>query len=152
MGRLKRSLQYKRLKSGLKKNSTYYRIRRFVRRLVSDPLRYYFHQKLKYYPHEYARHFEIKAASPPPPLFRTSETTISNVVDGPAGISNFNIPKIYKRNKHNKAKYRQTMSRELTNLKSTKLHSPMRTRQHKVKVQPKVEEPIITESSKTNTE
>lgn len=54
------SKRLRRLRSNQKKNSQYYRRRNFIRQLLNDPLKYYYYEKLRNYPHVYAHHFDIK--------------------------------------------------------------------------------------------
>lgn len=48
-----------RLKTGVKRNTQYYRIQKFIRKLINNPLKYYLYQKIKNYPHVYSSNRQV---------------------------------------------------------------------------------------------
>lgn len=81
----------RRMKTNVKRNTAFYRNRKLLSKLVSDPFKYYIYQKLKYYPYVYSRHYEIKKSKSPrntvPSRVSTSSVPLLNDGGGTSGIA-----------------------------------------------------------------
>lgn len=82
------------MRDGIRRNSKYYRTRRYIRDLVSNPLRYYLFYALKNYPHTYSKNYSVKLAranekkeNRPPVRISEGVVNVDASVPGTSGYS-----------------------------------------------------------------